>query len=422
MNIFDEVPAKRRMPEDAERRAWARIKEGIHAGEEKTAHGRPHAKWRFTALAAAAAAAIAAAFLIIQPWAGVGGPPLSAPGASSPNTSQSPSGTDSLPPSSPTGVPGEPIMLIGSTNPVGAASLWPDVVFPVAPSTGRSIAQAGSVIVEAGVQGTTMVVANSSDSRATWTSNQVVLPTPVPYVDVSLSGDGKHWIVGPPHEGGATVSSYTGAYVSTSGGALQRVSLPGPASHAAWAGSVLLVSGGSNDTHVWSSTDNGHSFTDISPSVQGSMPPPGYQGAPSVSLLQLGSGVAAVALAPSGAGSTATAYVTHDGATFGKGASAELPNIAPGPLNGLASSYGSSAVIAASAAQLLKVTADARFQPIATSGIPLGANSLSVRFRDAAKGLVDATKTTCTAGKTGCTTLTTRYTTADGGTNWTPAP
>ncbi len=51
--------------------------------------------------------------------------------------------------------------------------------------------QAGSVIVEAGLQGTTLVVANSSDSGATWTTNQVALPTPVPYVDVSLSGDGK---------------------------------------------------------------------------------------------------------------------------------------------------------------------------------------------------------------------------------------
>jgi hypothetical protein len=276
--------------------------------------------------------------------------------------------------------------------------------------------------VEAGLQGSTLVVAHSSDSGATWTSNHVELATPVPYVDVSLSGDGKHWIVGPPHEGGATESSYTGAYVSTSGGALKRVSLPGQASHAAWAGSALLVSGGSNDTHLWSSTDNGHSFTDISPSVQGSMPPPGYQGAPSISLLQLGSGVAAVALAPNGTGSTATVYVTHDGATFKKGASAELPNIAPGPLNGLASTYGSDAAIVTSAVQLLKVTADAQFQPIATSGIPLGANSLGIQFRDAAKGLVDATKTTCTAGKTGCTTLTTRYTTADGGTNWTPAP
>ncbi|BAS12101.1 hypothetical protein AHiyo8_04040 [Arthrobacter sp. Hiyo8] len=80
MNIFDEVPAKRRMPEDAERRAWARIKEGMDTGEEQTARGRLPAKWRIAVMAVAAAAAIAAAFLIIQPWAGVGGPPLSAPG------------------------------------------------------------------------------------------------------------------------------------------------------------------------------------------------------------------------------------------------------------------------------------------------------------------------------------------------------
>ncbi|WP_284750820.1 hypothetical protein [Arthrobacter sp. efr-133-R2A-120] len=424
MNIFDEVPATRRMPEDAERRAWARIKEGMHTGEEKTAHGRPHAKWRFTAVAAAAAAAaIAAAFLITQPWAGVGGPPLSAPApSSSTSSSQSSSGTGSLPPASPPGLPGEPIMLIGSTTPVGVASLWQDVVFPVVPSTGRSIAQAGSVIVEVGVQGSTLVVANSSDSGATWTRNQVALPTPVPYVDVSLSGDGKHWIVGPPHEGGATVSTYTAAYVSASDGALQRVSLPGPTSHAAWAGSTLLVSGGAMDTHLWSSTDNGQSFTDISPSVQGSMPPPGYQGAPSISLLQLGSGVAAVALAPNGAASTATVYVTGNGATFAKGASADLSNIAPGSLNGLASTYGSDAAIVTGAGQLLKVTADGQFQPLAMAGIPSVVNSLGIQFRDAARGIASATKTTCAAGKAGCTTLTTRYTTADGGAHWTPAP
>ncbi|UKA64705.1 hypothetical protein [Arthrobacter sp. FW306-04-A] len=395
------------------------IEEGMGTGEEQTAPGRPPAKSRVPVLVGAAAVAMAAAFLITQPWAGVGGPPLSAP---APSTSQSPSGPGSLPPSSPAGVPGEPIMLIGLTNPIGAASLWPDVVFPVVPSTGRSIAQAGSVIVEAGVQGSTLVVANSSDSGATWTTTQAALPTPVPSVYVSLSADGKHWIVGPPHEGEATVSSYTGAYVSTSGGALQRVSLPGPASHAAWAGSTLFVSGGAMDTHLWSSTDNGHSFTDISPSVQGSMPPPGYQGAPSISLLQLGSGVAAVALAPDGAASTATAYVTRNGATFDKGASVDLPNIAPGPLNSLASAYGSDAVIVTSAAQLLKVTADAQFQPHAMAGVPSGVNSLGIRFRDAAIGMADATKTTCAAGKTDCTTHTTRYTTADGGANWTPAP
>ena len=353
MNIFDELPAMRRMPEDAERRAWAGIEEGMRTGEVKTAPGRRTAKWRIATAAAAAAVAIAAGFLIVRPWAGVGGPPQTAPGRSSASTSQSPSSPGSLPPSSPAGVPGEPSMLVGSTTPIGAASLWPDVVFPVVPGTGRSIAQAGSVIVEAGLQGSTLVVANSSDSGATWTTNQVALPTPVPYVDVSLSGDGKHWIVGPPREGGSTVSTYTGAYVSTSGGALQRVSLPGLASHAAWAGSTLLVSGGAMDTHLWSSTDNGQSFTDISPSVQGSMPPPGYQGAPSISLLQLGSGVAAVALAPNGAASTATVYVTEDGATFGKGASADLPNIPPGPLNGLASTYGSDAAILADSARRL---------------------------------------------------------------------
>ncbi|WAH97112.1 hypothetical protein [Arthrobacter sp. MMS18-M83] len=423
MNIFDEFPATRRMPEDAERRAWARIKKGIHAGEEKTAPGRPSAKWRFAVLAGAAAAAIAAVFLIIQPWAGVGGPPISAPVPSSALTSPQPSPSPgSLPPSSPAGVPGEPIMLAGSLNPVGVAPLWPDVVFPVVPGAGRSIAQAGSVIVEAGVQGSTLVVANSSDSGATWTTNRAALPSPVPYVDVSLSGDGTHWIVGPPHEGGSTVSSYVGAYVSTSGGALQRVSLPGPASHAAWAGSTLLVSGGAIDTHLWSSTDNGQSFTDISPRVQGSMPPPGYQGAPSISLLQLRGGVAAVALAQNGASSTATVYVTRDGATFGKGASADLPNIAPGPLGGLASTYGSDAAIVTSAVHLLKVTADAQFQPLAMAGIPPGVNSLGIQFRDAARGIANATKTTCGAGKTDCATLTTRYTTADGGATWTPAP
>jgi hypothetical protein len=422
MNIFDEIPANRSMPEDAESRARARIEEGMRTGEEKTAHGRPTAKWRIATAAASAAAAIAAGFLIGRPWAGVDSTPLTAPGRSSANTSLSPSSPGSLPPSSPAGVPGEPSMLVGSTTPVGGASLWPEVVFPVVPSTGRSIAQAGSVIVEAGVRGSTLVVADSSDSGATWTTNQVALPTPVPYVDVSLSGDGKHWIVGPPNEGGSTVSTYTGAYVSTSGGALQPVSLPGPASHAAWAGSTLLVSGGAMDTHLWSSTDNGQSFTDISPSVQGSMPPPGYHGAPSVSLLQLGSGVATVALAPNGAASTATLYVTRDGATFGKGASADLPTIAPGPLNGLASTYGSDAAILASAGQLLKVTADAQFQPLAMAGIPSGANSLGIQFRDAARGIANATKTTCADGKADCTTLTTGYTTTDGGAHWTPEP
>ena len=290
------------------------------------------------------------------------------------------------------------------------------------PSTGRSIAQAGSVIVEAGLRGSTLVVANSSDSGATWTTNQVALPAPVPYVDVSLSGDGKHWIVGPPREGGSTVSTYTGAYVSTSGGALQRVSLPGPASHAAWAGSTLLVSGGAMDTHLWSSTDNGQSFTDISPSVQGSMPPPRVSGR-SVDLAPaIGQRGGSRRTCTERSGQHGDRLRDEDGATFGKGASADLPNIAPGPLNGLASTYGSDAVIVTSAVQLLTVTADAQFQPLAMAGIPPGANSLGIQFRDAARGIANATKPTCAAGKIDCTTLTTRYTTADGGAHWTPAP
>jgi hypothetical protein len=124
-----------------------------HRRGEDRARTAP-AKWRVSAVAAAAVAAIAAAFLILEPWADVDGPPYRLLGRAARITSSQPSSSPgSLPPSSPAGVPGEPIMVVGSTNPIGAVSLWSDVVFPVVPSTGRSIARAGSVIVEAGVQG-----------------------------------------------------------------------------------------------------------------------------------------------------------------------------------------------------------------------------------------------------------------------------
>ncbi len=41
-------------------------------------------------------------------------------------------------------------------------------------------------------------------------------------------------------------------------------------------------------------------------------------------------------------------------------------------LTAFASAYGIDAAVAASAAQALDVTADARFQPLAMAGIPLG--------------------------------------------------
>ncbi|WP_336854560.1 hypothetical protein [Sinomonas albida] len=312
-----------------------------------------------------------------------------------------------------------PIRLAGSVTPLDASSLWSDVKFPVAPSKGRSIAQEGPVIVEAGLKDGSLVVANSSDSGATWTTNQMQLPYQIPSVDVALSGDGKHWIVGPPHEGSmGAASTYTKAYVATAGGALQAITMPGPAGHAAWAGSTLLVSGGANGSHLWASTDNGQSFADASAKVLGSTPPNANSDAPTIgALLQLADGVAVVEMTKNGNGSTAAVHTTHDGTLFTKTGSANLTE-PPAALDGLTSTYGSDAVIMASTRRLIRVASSGEAQTITMQGLPEGLTSVVVQFRNTTNGIANVTASSCTADKAGCTDQRSNYTTSDGGQTW----
>jgi hypothetical protein len=313
------------------------------------------------------------------------------------------------------------IKLTGAAVNTEAASLWSNVTVPIQPAKGHSIAQEGTVIVAAGIVGGNLVVANSADSGRTWAIHQQGLGSPAPgSLDVALSGDGQHWLVGPPHEGGAgAASTYTKAYVSTAGGALQPITLPGPAAHAAWAGSTLLVSGGAHGSHLWSSPDNGQSFNDISDRVQGTTPPTANSDAPVIgAMLQLNGAAAPVLLAPNGTGSTATAYTTRDGSTFTKAVSVSLPGMQPGALDGLASTYGGNAVIMTARDQLLEITADGQQKTIAMTGLPAGLTTIGVDFRDGANGIANATATTCSNGKSNCTTASSIYTTTDGGTTW----
>ncbi len=278
------------------------------------------------------------------------------------------------------------------------------------------------MIVVAGVQVGNLVVASSADSGKTWGTHQLALGSHTPSsLDVALSGDGQHWLVGPPHEGSlGAASTYTKAYVSTAGGELQSITLPGPAAHAAWAGPVLLVSGGAHGSHLWSSTDNGQSFTDISDKVQGATPPTANSDAPVIgAVLQLNGAAAPVLLAQNGTASTATVYTTRDGNTFTEAVSVSLPGMQPGALDGLASTYGDNAVIMTARDQLLEITADGQQKTIAMTGLPAGLNTIGTHFRDSARGTANATATTCSSGKSNCTTASSTYTTSDGGSTWT---
>ncbi len=304
------------------------------------------------------------------------------------------------------------------------SALWSNVTVPVQPAKGHSIAQEGTVIVAAGVQGANLVVASSADSGRTWATHQHALGSPAPdALDVALSGDGEHWLVGPPHEGSpGAAASYTKAYVPAGGGELQPITLPGPAAHAAWAGSTLLVSGGAHGGRLWSSTDDGQSFNDISDRVQGSIPPTANSYAPVIgAVLQFNGAAAPVLLAQNGTASTATVYTARDGNTFTKAVSVNLTGMQPGALDGLTSTYGGNAVIMTARDQLLEITADGQQKTIAMTGLPAGLTTIGIDFRDGANGTANTTATTCSNGKNNCITVSSTYTTSDGGTTWTQA-
>jgi hypothetical protein len=358
---------------------------------------------------------IGAAGLVLLMATGCGAAGTPGPGSQSgspaPTGQASPGATDAF-------------KLSGAAVSTETAALWSNVTVPIQPVKGHSIAQEGTVIVAAGVQGVNLVVASSADSGKTWATHQQALGSTAPSsLDVVLSGDGQRWLVGPPHEGSlGAAATYTKAYVSTAGGELQPITPPGPAGHAAWAGSTLLVSGGAHGSHLWSSTDNGQSFNDISDKVQGTMPPTANSDAPVIgAVLQLNGAVATVLLAQNGTASTATVYTTRDANTFAKVVSVSLPGMQPGALDGLASTYGGNAVIMTARDQLLEITADGQQKTIAMTGLPAGLTTIGIDFRDGANGTSNATAATCSNGKSNCTTASSTYTTSDGGTTWTQA-
>lgn len=310
---------------------------------------------------------------------------------------------------------------------VRGAGTWQHINSPVKPAPGNSVVVRGKLALVASIAGTTLALAVSRDGGSTWTTSRARLRTPATGAYIALSPDAKHWAVGLASSASAGgVSQYSYGFVNTASGMLTAVSVPGSMANLAWSGSGMVVPGGPADSHLFLSTDLGHSWRDVSRAALGFTPPAANIPATEPVLgpvLGLSGGTAVVPVERAGpkglsiqleATTTGTSYTTagsvHAGGSYGVG-----------PIAIASSSYGpdKAALVVPGTVSLYVVASHRKPVLIHMSGLPVSPDSIS--FQDSSNGVAQTTVRSCANGKHNCTVTISHYVTSDGGRTWTPS-
>lgn len=230
------------------------------------------------------------------------------------------------------GIEGQAWMLAGDTVSVRNGTAWQAISPPLPPAPGSSVVLRGRLAVVASLNGTILTVQTSSDAGVTWSKHAAALNAPTTGVTVALSpASVTHYIVGAdPQISAGAPSQYTVGFVNNPDGSLKQVSVPGPVAKLAWSGSTLLVPGGPMSTHLYRSTDNAATWSDVSKLVLGFTPPAFNVPVTSAAfgaIVSLADGTAVLPAAHAGnnnRGLTLALYTTRDGVHFSKPATIDL--------------------------------------------------------------------------------------------------
>lgn len=347
-----------------------------------------------------------------------------APTAPAATSSGAPSPTVSAPNQVTTlGIEGQAWMLTGDTVSVRTGATWKAISPPLPPAPGNSVAILGQLAVVASLNGSALTVQSSVDGGATWSKNGAQLNAPTTGVTVALSPSSViRYIVGAdPQISAAAPSQYTAGFINNPDGSLKQVSVPGPVSKLAWNGSALLVPGGPMSSHLYRSTDNASTWSDISKLALGYVPPASNVPVTATSfgaVIGLASGSAVLPAEHVSNGTpTLDIYTTRDGLHFSKPATISLSG-QDTSVGLVVSSYGpdQAVVLNPGTLDIFVVDATGVRATFHAAGLPAPPDAIS--FQSATAGLAQVTIRSCASGKTTCSATPAVFSTADGGRTW----
>jgi hypothetical protein len=300
-----------------------------------------------------------------------------------------------------------------STN---AGKSWDPVRLPGTAALGHSVAVSGRTIVAVTVSsGGGLAYRRSANGGASWHTIAVPASTPTDEASIALSADGKQVAVMAVLPGSAGGGDQPELSIGPVSGPLASVSAP-VSGYIAWAGSTLVLTGGPLQSRLYTSANDGATWTDrpvtgtLAPRFNVSPGTPSF-GAPvmdatvTVPVTEHRGGAAFVQLyqSPNGAQYTPGARVALTG-TIGAGVTALVSQAGPGRY-----------MIASPGSTRLHVVTGNAGTTIIPSGLTGSIDSLT--FSDALNGLAETTQNAC-SGKDNCHSTVRLYQTTDGGHHW----
>ncbi|MGI8664899.1 MAG: WD40/YVTN/BNR-like repeat-containing protein [Jatrophihabitans sp.] len=303
-----------------------------------------------------------------------------------------------------------------STN---AGQSWAELRLPAAPASGQSIAVTAHQVAALTVDSAGMAYQVSADGGRSWRRTAVPLSLPTDQANLALSTDGSRVAVLASVQGSANDGSTPRLFVSSAGGPLVRRQAPASGS-IAWAGDQLLLAGGPLSSRLYTSADNGLSWT--ARPVGGVLAPRfGLDpNTPSIGTPLVASSIEVPVTSHAGTGSSVRFYSSSNAISFVAGVRVALTSVLGSGVSAVVSAAGPNRyLVAEPGSATLHVVSGASQRTVLPSGLPGPVDSLS--FADAQHGLAQVTLRTCAAGKAGCSEQVEVLSTSEGGLSWSPA-
>jgi hypothetical protein len=304
-----------------------------------------------------------------------------------------------------------------STN---AGKSWDPVRLPGTAALGHSVAVSGRTIVAVTVSsGGGLAYRRSANGGASWRTIAVPASTPTDEASIALSADGRQVAVMAVLPGSAGGGDQPELSIGPVSGPLVPVSAP-VSGYIAWAGSTLVLTGGPLQSRLYTSANDGATWTDRP--VTGTLAPRFNlsPGTPSFGAPVTGGGAVTVPVTEHRDGAAfVQLYQSPNGTQYTPGARVALTGTIGAGVTALVSQAGPGRYVIASpgGTRLHTVTGNSD-----TTIIPAGLTGSidSMTFSDALNGLAETTQNAC-SGKDNCHSTVRLYRTSDGGRHWEPA-
>jgi photosystem II stability/assembly factor-like uncharacterized protein len=294
---------------------------------------------------------------------------------------------------------------------------WRSVHLPATPALGHSVIVSGDVIAAVTVNRGGLVYQRSTDGGATWSRITVPTPAPSDEASIALSADGRQVAVMAELPGSAGAGDPPELVTGPAQGPLSAASAP-VSGYIAWAGSRLVLTGGPLQSQLYTSDDQGATWTqrpadgELAPRFNVAPNSPSF----GVPLPGPGTTVTVPVTEHHGDATILRLYRSPDGIHYTPGPSIALAGVLGAGVTALVSPAGPGRyLIASPGSTLLHLVTGESDTTITPSGLTGSIESLT--FSDALNGLAETTQNSCTS-KENCHTTVTLYRTTNGGHTW----